>query len=163
MIHIRSASNADRAAILRIWHQGWHDAHARLVPPELLAFRTPAHFALWLDQSPDPFHVAVDREVLGFVSLNGSEIMRLYVDRAARGTGLAGFLLEFAEQGLRAEGCLAAELFCAAGNIRAERFYIRQGWALSRTFEEALWIPEGIARSHTIPTHHYRKVLTAPP
>ncbi|MCA0033913.1 hypothetical protein [Mesorhizobium sp. B263B2A] len=74
MLEIRPVREADQPAIVRLWHEGWHDAHAHLVPTEILAYRTPAHFSLWLKQSSDAFHVAADDEPLGFVSINGAEL-----------------------------------------------------------------------------------------
>lgn len=45
MFEIRPAETADYPRIVRLWHQGWHDAHAALVPAGVLAFRTIDHFA----------------------------------------------------------------------------------------------------------------------
>ncbi|MER9306238.1 hypothetical protein NKJ06_15500 [Mesorhizobium sp. M0293] len=66
MLEIRPAREADQSAIVQLCHQGWHDAHAHLVPTEILAYRTPAYFSLWLKQTTDVFHVAVSDELLGF-------------------------------------------------------------------------------------------------
>ena len=87
---IRPATAADRPAILRLWHEGWHDAHATLVPAAVLATRKPAHFARWLGDSLDATVVAcLSGAVAGFYALDGAELSRLYVARAARGGGLA--------------------------------------------------------------------------
>jgi ribosomal protein S18 acetylase RimI-like enzyme len=120
MLEIRPAREADQLAIVQLWHQGWHDAHAHLVPTEILAFRTPEHFLLWLKQSTDAFHVAVDDELLGFVSINGAELVKLYVSPQARGSRTAHDLLSHAERLLAEQGVAQAELFCTAGNVRAE-------------------------------------------
>lgn len=159
MIEIRAARDEDRAAIIRLWHQGWHDAHAELVPAEILAFRTSRHFALWLEQSSDKFYVATDDGLLGFISLKDAEVMKLYVSEIARGTGVACSLLSFAERLLLETGVREAELFCTAGNVRAQKFYEREGWSLSRSFEDALWLPENVAGRFAVKTHCYRKTL----
>jgi GNAT superfamily N-acetyltransferase len=159
MIVIRAAKDEDHAAIVQLWHQGWHDAHADLVPEEILAFRTPTHFALWLEQASDKFYVAIDQTLLGFISLKDAEVVNLYVSEIARGTGLAHSLLSFAEQLLLKKGVREAELFCTAGNVRAQKFYEREGWSLSRSFEDALWLPENVAGEFTVETHCYRKTL----
>ncbi|WP_085033496.1 GNAT family N-acetyltransferase [Ensifer aridi] len=162
MFEIRPAREEDRSAILQLWHRGWHDAHAYLVPAEILPFRTPEYFALWLNQAAEHFYVAVHGAVLGFVSTKGEEVVKLYVDTEARGTGVAGGLLAHAEQLLSGEGVTEAKLHCTAGNIRAQRFYEREGWTLSRTFEDALWLPIGIPGRFTVETHCYHKFLTPP-
>jgi putative acetyltransferase len=69
---IRPARASDHIDIVRLWH----DAHANLVPPEILAFRTLNHFAVWLKQAPDVFHVATNLDLLGFVSVKGAEIAK---------------------------------------------------------------------------------------
>ncbi|KJF74820.1 GNAT family N-acetyltransferase [Agrobacterium arsenijevicii] len=161
MIEIRRAETADHEKIVRLWHQGWHDAHAALVPSEVLAFRTKDHFALWLKGAQDAFYVATnDAELLGFVSIKGAEVVKLYIGKHNRGTGVAHALLSFAEHLLRDEGISKAELLCTAGNIRAERFYQREGWSLSHSFEDALWVPDGVGRKFIVLTHCFQKDLT---
>jgi hypothetical protein len=77
----------------------------------------------------------------------------------ARGTGTAHALLAHAEHLLSVQGVDKAELFCTAGNIRAQNFYAREGWTLSRTFDDALWLPEHISGRLTVETHQYQKQL----
>jgi GNAT superfamily N-acetyltransferase len=161
MIITRAARAEDHTAIVQLWHQGWHDAHAHLVPTEILAFRTPRHFKLWLEQTSDEFYVAKDQELLGFVSVKDAEVVKLYVSERARGTGVAHSLLSFAEQLLLKKGMTEAELFCTAGNIRAQKFYEREGWSLSRSFDDALWLPDGVTGLFMVRTHCYRKFLNA--
>ena len=101
-----------------------------------------------------------DTGLLGFVSVKGAEVAKLYVGKRARGTGAAHGLLSFAEQLLCDEGVSKAKLFCTADNTRAERFYEREGWSLSHSFEDALWVPEGVGRKFMVPTHRFEKDLT---
>ncbi|MGF6159410.1 ribosomal protein S18 acetylase RimI-like enzyme [Ensifer sp. KUDG1] len=159
MFEIRSARDEDHPAIVELWHQGWHQAHAHLVPAGILPFRTLEHFALWLAQAGDEFYVAADQGVLGFVSVKDAEIVKLYVGESARGTGLASALLSFAATLQRKRGVEEAELFCTAGNARAQAFYEREGWLLSRSFVDALWLPEDVMGRFAVETHHYRKTL----
>lgn len=161
MIEIRAACIEDHREIIELWHRGWHDAHAALVPPEVLSFRTPEHFALWLQQSADIFYVATDLAVVGFISLKDAEVVKLYVSETARGTGVARSLLSFGEQLLFKDGAREIELFCTAGNTRAQTFYERQGWALACSFEDQLWLPDNVIGQFSVQTHCYRKTLEA--
>lgn len=158
---IRPAVSGEEEAIVQLWHQGWHDAHAGLVPAEVLPYRTESHFLTWLKEAPDTFYVARSgKNLIGFVSLKGIEVVKLYVGEGARGTGVASALLSFAERTLRQDGVLEAELFCTAGNARAERFYLRQGWSLVDTFDDALWAPTGISEKFVVSTCRYLKKLS---
>ncbi|MGM4986463.1 MULTISPECIES: GNAT family N-acetyltransferase [Rhizobium] len=159
MLEIRPAETADHAKILHLWHRGWHDAHADLVPPEVLAFRTESHFAIWLKEARDTFYVAIDAQLVGFVYVKDAEVVKLYVGKSARGTGVAHALLSFAEELLFEKGVQEAELFCTAGNSRAEKFYKREGWNLSASFDDALWVPEGSGGGFLVPTHRFQKAL----
>ena len=159
MLKIRPAQSTDRADVVRLWHQGWHDAHAALVPPEVLSFRTIEHFNIWLKEASDDFYVAMSGDIVGFVTVEGPEVVKLYVDRNVRGQGVAHQLLSFAELHLSKNGVREAELFCTAGNGRAENFYRREGWTLIQTFEDALWIPEGISARFAVQTHRFQKNL----
>ena len=160
-IAIRPFGDEDRAALIALWHRGWHDAHAALVPPDVLEWRRPEHFALWLDAAGDRFWVAERGGLLGFVSTGGDELVRLFVDRAARGTGVAARLLAYGEGMIRAAGHGEAVLHCTAGNRRAERFYERHGWTLARTYDDALWLPDGAGP--VVATGEFRKRLGAVP
>ena len=40
MIQVRSADAAEIDHLARLWYDGWHAAHAPLVPPELTRLRT---------------------------------------------------------------------------------------------------------------------------
>ncbi|QWW71076.1 GNAT family N-acetyltransferase [Rhizobium sp. WYJ-E13] len=161
MLKVRPAATADDERIVLLWHQGWHEAHAHLVPSEVLAFRTKDHFTLWLKEAQDASYVAIDETgILGFISVKEAEIVKLYVSNRARGTGVAHALLSFAENLLRDIGITKAVLLCTAGNIRAERFYKREGWVLSHSFDDALWTPQGVGKKFIVSTHCFKKDLT---
>jgi GNAT superfamily N-acetyltransferase len=161
MTRILPAKPEDSSELIELWHAGWHDAHAHLVPKEISAYRSFVHFRTWFMECGDAFHVARnENELLGFVSINGPEVVKLYVGSAARGTGLAATLLSYAEHELFRHGVTAAELYCTAGNSRAERFYKREGWTLSRTFMDALWLPKGAGGEYLVETLCYREKLS---
>lgn len=157
---IRPAIDRDCRSILGIWHRGWHDAHHDLVPAEILAYRQPQHFQLWLDECFDRTWIAEGSvSLVGFYALDGTELSKLYVDKSARGSGVAQALLEHAEQTLTATGAKVAKLFCTAGNLRAQRFYERHGWTLTKTIEDALWCPDANIVTKNVATHQYEKGL----
>ena len=158
---IGPATDRDRESILRIWHQGWHDAHGKLVPPSILIYRKLEHFATWLEEGESRTFVAEDKDgVVGFYMLDGAELSKLYVRREARGSGIAQALLSHAEGSLALRGVAKAELFCTVGNQRAQRFYERNGWRWARTFDDALWCPESGIDVPSVPTHRYTKALS---
>lgn len=37
---LRAAKDPDVDRVARVWHEGWHDAHAAIVPAELTLVRT---------------------------------------------------------------------------------------------------------------------------
>ena len=130
---VRPAGPGDIEALARVWHEAWHDAHAKLAPPGLVAARTLASFRSRLEarQASGTMLVFGDPAV-GFVDVKGDELEQLMVARGARGTGAAAALMEAATQRLRAAGVRTAWLHCATGNDRARRFYERQGWHVAR-------------------------------
>ncbi len=65
--------------------------------------------------------------------MRDDELCQLYVDAAARGSGVAVALIEDAESRMRDAGVETAWLACAAGNERAARFYEKLGWRRTGT------------------------------
>jgi GNAT superfamily N-acetyltransferase len=115
--------------LAQLWHDAWHDAHATITPPALVALRTPALFAERLTDAHDHLRVAgPERAPLGLCIIKGDHLDQLFVATAARGTGLATALLRDGEDRLRAAGITDARLDCATLNHRAARFYTREGW-----------------------------------
>lgn len=128
-MQIRSATDADIDLLARIWFQGWHDAHAALVPAELTALRTLESFGPRLREAITDVRVAGPLGApMGFSMLKDDELYQLYVAQASRGTGVAAELLEDAETQLAARGVAVGWLACAIGNHRAARFYEKHGW-----------------------------------
>lgn len=145
--------------MVRLWHKGWHEAHAHLVPEGVLQHRSREDFLQWLKRSSDVYWVGagVDTGIRGFVATNGDELVKLYVAANAQGSGIAQALLSHGERAIQEAGFLSAKLFCTAGNLRAEKFYARAGWVLSRTFEDQLWTPQEIHQRFILKTHAYCK------
>ena len=63
---------------------------------------------------------------------NCGELMAIYVDPAQVGTGVGRLLITAARQRLRAVSAQAA-LWVLDGNVRARRFYERDGWSFDGT------------------------------
>ena len=125
---LRSAVAEDAPAVSRIWVQGWADGHLGHVPVSLAAARTDDWFARRAGERVQDMTVAeAGGSVVGFTVVIADEVEQLYVDRAARGTGVAEALLVEAERQIRATGG-QAWLAVAVGNARARRFYERCGW-----------------------------------
>jgi GNAT superfamily N-acetyltransferase len=115
--------------LARLWHEAWHDAHAAITPPALVALRTPGLFAERLMTAHDRLRIAgPDGAPCGLCIIRGDHLDQLFVTTTARGTGLATALLRDGEDRLRAAGITDARLDCAALNHRAARFYTREGW-----------------------------------
>lgn len=157
---LRPALDPDIDAIAGLWHRGWRDGHLGKVPTALVRHRQRlADFRPRVPERLDLTTVAtIDARVVGFVMVHGDEIEQLYVDAAARGTGIAAALLGHGEQviGVRFE---RAWLAVVAGNNRARRFYQRNGWSDTGAFD----YPAQAAGDTTIPvpSRRYEKRLAA--
>ena len=153
MFKITKMLDQDCVELVTLWHEGWHEAHAHLVPPEILKFRSQESFNIWLQHTDEEFFVARGDNLAGFVSISCDEVVKLYVSKFYRGGEVARSLLVFAEQQILKSGYGSAKLFCVAGNQRAERFYLREGWSLIDTFPDRLWVPVDIALEIAVQTH----------
>jgi len=135
MIPIRPATAADIPALARLWHAGWHEAHAAYTPPALTALRTEADFTRRLDHLLADTRMAGDDPALGFCTIRDDELYQLFVSPAARASGLAARLLADGEARLAARGVGMARLDVGLENHRAAKFYTRQGWQETGTGE----------------------------
>lgn len=126
---IRKVEPADLDPLAQLWLDGWTEAHAAHVPPELTAMRPLDSFRRRLDNYGDGLRTAGPIGApLGFYVIREDEMDQLYVSAAARGTGLAAALLADAEERLAANGITRAHLLCVIENIRAAKFYENHGW-----------------------------------
>jgi len=157
MFLIRPATTADIPQITTLWHTGWHEAHAPLVPAALTALRTIESMRERTGEHLARTIVAADGEtVQGFVMIRDRELYQLYTSPTARGTGVAAELIAAGERGLAASGAARAVLSCAIGNTRAARFYEKSGWHLARTETDHLDTAEG---SFALDTWRFEKDL----
>ena len=155
---VRAAEAADIDQLARVWYDAWQDAHARLLPAELIRVRTLENFRTRLDKLlPEAWVVGPPGEPLGFYILKGDELYQLFVAAAARGTGVAAALVTDAEARLAENGVRTAWLACAIGNERAARFYEKCGWRRAGVFVSQLETPEGII---PLEVWRYEKLLS---
>jgi GNAT superfamily N-acetyltransferase len=131
---VRAAEETELDALAKLWYEAWQDAHARIVPEELTRARTLESFRQRI--RADLPHVRVvgpPGAPVGFCSVKGDELYQLFVSASARGSGVAGALIDDAEARLSKSGVDTAWLACAIGNDRAARFYEKRGWHLTGT------------------------------
>jgi GNAT superfamily N-acetyltransferase len=128
-MEVRSAEERELDQLAQIWYDGWHEAHAELVPEELTRLRTLESFRERLRAALPSVRVAgsVGRPA-GFSVVREDELYQLFVSSESRGSGVAAALLADAEAHLAENGVQTAWLACAMGNGRAARFYEKCGW-----------------------------------
>ena len=141
---IRDARPADAPALARLWHSGWQDAHAAILPKDLARHRTPESFARRMEEAIAQVRVVEDGNgPVGFAMIKGDELYQFYVASEARGTGAAQALMADALARFRTAGVATAWLACAIGNARAARFYEKMGWERVGVRTSILETPEG--------------------
>jgi putative acetyltransferase len=165
---VRKATSNDVAVVARIWHIGWGDGHIGHVPPELVPHRTEKQFFSRAQERLDSMWVAcaaIARDAqshgqpIGFVVVKGDEVEQIYVDRTARGTGVAALLLRKAEAEIGGAGHRQAWLAVVAGNQRARSFYTRLGWRDARPIS---YLAETEIGPLAVPSHRYEIDLSGP-
>jgi GNAT superfamily N-acetyltransferase len=155
---LRPATAADIEVVSDIWHRGWRDGHVGHVPDGLLPHRGPDDFHGRVPARLGTTTVATTRSgIVGFVMLHGDEVEQMYVDTPARGTGIAAQLLAHGEVVI-GERHDRAWLAVVAGNVRARRFYERNGWAEVGAFDNPAWTTGGVM--FPVPALRYEKRLT---
>lgn len=107
----------------------------------------------------DAVVAVVGGAVAGFVMVVDDEVEQVYVARNHRGSGVAVALLAEAERLVAAGGHGRAWLAVVAGNLRARRFYARNGWEDTGLFDHHAPSDQGPVR---VPAHRYVKRLMGP-
>ena len=154
---VREAQPTDSATIADIWLSGWRDGHLGNVPDELLRARTPESFTERASERVHFTRVAVvNGHVVGFVTVVADEVEQVYVAEAARGAGVANILIADAERRIADAGYESAWLAVVSGNVRARRFYERNGWVDSGSFD---YEAKDGARVIPVPCERYVKAL----
>jgi GNAT superfamily N-acetyltransferase len=141
---IRDAAPADIAALAQLWFDAWQDAHAAILPAAWTRARTVGSFAERLRDGLERVRATEEEgSLLGFSMVKGDELDQFFLAAGARGTGLAPILIADALDRLRAGGTTTAWLACAVGNMRAARFYEKQGWRRGAIIRREIDTPEG--------------------
>lgn len=156
-MRLRPAEAGDAEPLLDIWFEGWWDGHGDVAPEALRRCRGRDGLRARLPEVMTAMSVAEwNGAVAGFVSIKGTELSNLYVRRELRGTGLAAALLACGEAMLARRSVAEAFLWCAVGNERAYRFYLREGWTDVGVVQCDVTTPDGPAR---LPSHRFVKRL----
>jgi GNAT superfamily N-acetyltransferase len=100
----------------------------------------------------------VDDAVAGFVMVVGDEVEQVYVSEQHRGRGVAALLLAEAERLVAVNGNERAWLAVVDGNVRARRFYERNGWTDEGVFD---YPAASAAGPIPVPAHRYVKRVAA--
>jgi ribosomal protein S18 acetylase RimI-like enzyme len=154
---VRDAEAAEIDGLARVWFDGWHDAHAQIVPAELTRLRTLENFRQRLEEALADVRVAGPPGApVGFSMIKEDELYQLYVAAPSRGSGVAAALIADAESRLAARGVKTAWLACAIGNDRAARFYEKYSWRRVGTMLNQL---DASAEHMTLEVWRYEKPL----
>lgn len=157
-VTLRPAVDDDARAVAAIWHLGWRDGHLGHVPDALVAVRTEESFGTRAaERVGDTVVAVVGDSVAGFVMVVGDEVEQVYVSEHHRGTGVAAALLAEATRLVQANGFDQAWLAVAAGNARARRFYVRNGWTDEGPFDYPAATESGPI---PVPCHRYVTQVT---
>ena len=146
-MELRDARPDDAMGLAGVHIRSWQAAYRGLLSEEYLnglrAEDRAAHYDFsGVNPERPATIVAVDSSaIIGFatigpcadkdVAVGTGELMALYVDPVAWGRGVGRRLIGEARSRLHSRGFTRARLWVLAGNIRAERFYRRDGWAHS--------------------------------
>jgi ribosomal protein S18 acetylase RimI-like enzyme len=155
---VRHAEASELEALARIWHEGWHEAHAALVAPELTALRTLDNFHDRLAKDLEDVRVVGPMGApLGFCMIKQDELYQLYVSARSRQAGVASTLITDGEARLSARGVRIAWLACAIGNDRAAQFYEKRGWHRAGVIPNRVETSKG---EYVLDVWRYEKDLT---
>lgn len=147
----------ENPAVACIWREGWREAHLGQVPQALIEARAASSFDERARALAGATTVAiVAGAVAGLVIIQDDEVQQLYVDPSHRGTDVAAALLVDAERQIAQGGHRRAWLAVVAGNTRARRFYLRNGWVDDGPFDHHAPGPDGPI---PVPAHRHSKLI----
>jgi GNAT superfamily N-acetyltransferase len=148
MVELRAATPADAHALATVQVASWRAAYRTLLPDEVLAgLSVPDVERVWSDRltaRPPRTSVVVAGDGQGLVGFASGgppldaadradpttgDLYTLYLDPDHWGRGIGAPLHAAALDQLVLHGYTRAGLWVLDGNLRAQRFYLRHGWA----------------------------------
>src|SRR6185369_8215085 len=100
-MHVRLAEPSEIDALAELWHAGWTDAHATILPAELQRVRTLDSFKHRLRAGLTGVRTLGETGApLGLCWVKDDELYQLFVASQARGSGVAARLMADAESRL---------------------------------------------------------------
>lgn len=143
MTEVRAAVPKDACDMARVHVRSWQSAYRGLIDQDYLDGLTPEKWSEKYDYGrmglriPSSL-VAVDNaKICGLATTglcrdydlpNFGELMAIYVDPDYVNAGIGQLLITAARDRLRGLGLAGAALWVLQGNVRARRFYERDGW-----------------------------------
>jgi GNAT superfamily N-acetyltransferase len=145
-VSVRVAGRSDARAIAQVHVDSWRAAYPGLIPDRFLArLSIEGRERQWtetLSEGEDQPLVLVAEwhgELVGFSTVaipardadegdDVAEIPAIYASPDAWGHGVGQALMEASVAAMRDAGCCEAILWAVAGNDRAAKFYVAQGW-----------------------------------
>src|SRR5512140_2829819 len=129
---IRPAVPADALGVARVHVRAWQVGYQGLLPAAYLdGLRAEDRAARYTfgAQSGPATSVAVEGDaILGFATIHDDELSALHVGPHVWSRGVGRALIARARADLASSGVSRAWLWLLAGNVRAQRFYERDGW-----------------------------------
>lgn len=140
-LRVRLAGPADVAAIAPLfdaYRQFYEQASDLPLAQRFLAERQArAEALLWVAEDDNGQALGFTQCYPSFCSISAAPVLvlyDLYVSPDARRSGAAQALLEAAEDGARARGCVRLDLTTAHSNHGAQALYERMGWTLDTVY-----------------------------
>jgi ribosomal protein S18 acetylase RimI-like enzyme len=143
-VTVRGATADDARSIAEVHVASWRWAYRGQVPDEILgSLSVDEREAMWrrsLEEAKERTAVAIDESgsLVGFVGTGPAgdddadertgEVYAIYVLEDAAGSGIGTALLRRGEDDLRSDGYRRVTLWVLTSNVRAHRFYERNGW-----------------------------------
>jgi putative acetyltransferase len=129
-VAVRAAGAADIPAMAAVASASYRIAFAGILPTDVLAARSPEHFAERFAESWPRMAVAKhDGRIVAFSLVTSGHIDMLFVDPERLGQGAGIALLREAER------TGAQTLECFADNAPARAFYAHAGWHLTKRYQ----------------------------
>jgi ribosomal protein S18 acetylase RimI-like enzyme len=142
MIEVRPAVAEDALGAARVHVRSWQSAYRGLIDQDYLDSLTPEAWATRYTfgrrgLQPSTLLAVDGATVCGLVTTglcrdldlpNFGELLAIYVDPDHAGSGVGRLLIGAARERLRRLGLTSAVLWVLDGNVRARRFYERDGW-----------------------------------